>query len=105
MNPGYSTGYTSASVSTDQYPGHNVPGYPGQPQSPVLGFPGPAQGYQVSDHLPHNYTQSLHSLQPLQVYMSSKMAAMPGQPYPRNYIDLLISNVGKMLAQASLGLR
>lgn len=62
-------------------------------------------GYQVTDHLPSNYTESLHSLQPLQAYMSSKMAAMPGQPYPRNYIDLLISNVGKMLAQANLGLR
>ena len=60
---------------------------------------------QVTDHLPNNYTESLHSLQPLQAYMSTKMAALPGQPYPRNYIDLLISNVGKMLAQANLGLR
>lgn len=59
----------------------------------------------MTDQLPSNYTESLHSLQPLQAYMSSKMASMPGQPYPRNYIDLLISNVGKMLAQANLGLR
>ena len=70
-------------------------------------FPGQAQvtQYQVTDHLPSNYTESLHSLQPLQVYMSAKMMAMPGQPYPKNYVDLLISNVGKMLAQANLGIR
>ena len=78
--------------------------YPGQPPM----FPGQAQVttmYQVTDHLPSNYTESLHSLQPLQVYMSAKMMAMPGQPYPKNYVDLLISNVGKMLAQANLGIR
>ena len=88
------------------------PGYSTGTAAPLQsGYNAVLQGYsaayqaQVTDHLPSNYTESLHSLQPLQTYMSSKMAAMPGQPYPRNYIDLLISNVGKMLAQANLGLR
>ena len=88
--PGYSTG-TAAPLQS----GHTA----------VLQGYSAAYQAQVTDHLPSNYTESLHSLQPLQAYMSSKMAAMPGQPYPRNYIDLLISNVGKMLAQANLGLR
>ena len=96
--PGYSTG---AAVSM-QTPGKTaaLQGYQVTDQQTAT-----LQGYQVTDHLPRNYTESLHSLQPLQAYMSSKMAAMPGQPYPKNYIDLLISNVGKMLAQANLGLR
>ena len=88
--PGYSTG-TAAPLQA----GHTA----------VLQGYGAAAAHQVTDQLPSNYTESLHSLQPLQAYMSSKMASMPGQPYPRNYIDLLISNVGKMLAQANLGLR
>ena len=37
--------------------------------------------------------------------MSAKMISMAGQPYPPSYVELLVSNVGKMLAQASLGLR
>ena len=52
-----------------------------------------------------NYSECLHSLQPLQGYMSAKMVSMAGQPYPPSYVELLVSNVGKMLAQASLGLR
>jgi len=85
-----------------------------QNQTPISSHPGysvasqsyqPQPSFQVTDQLPVNYTESLASLQPLQVFMSNKMASMPGQPYPKNYIDLLISNVGKMLAQANLGLR
>ena len=91
--PGYSTG-TAAPLQTQS-----------QNTAVLQGYGTGAAAYQVTDQLPSNYTESLHSLQPLQAYMSSKMAAMPGQPYPRNYIDLLISNVGKMLAQANLGLR
>ena len=91
--PGYSTG-TAAPLQTQS-----------QNTEVLQGYGTGAAAYQVTDQLPSNYTESLHSLQPLQAYMSSKMAAMPGQPYPRNYIDLLISNVGKMLAQANLGLR
>ena len=53
----------------------------------------------------HNYSECLQSLQPLQGYMSAKMVSMPGQPFPPSYVELLVSNVGKMLAQASLGLR
>jgi len=83
-------------------------------QTQISGHPGysvasqsyqPQPSFQVTDQLPVNYTESLASLQPLQVFMSNKMASMPGQPYPKNYIDLLISNVGKMLAQANLGIR
>jgi len=59
----------------------------------------------VTDHLPSNYAESLHSLQPLQLFMSAKMMSMPGQSYPKTYIDLLVTNVGKMLAQANLGLQ
>ena len=53
----------------------------------------------------NNYSESLNSLYELQRYLSAKMISMPGQPYPNTYIDLLVSNVGKMLAQAGLGLR
>jgi len=59
----------------------------------------------VTDHLPSNYAESLHSLQPLQLFMSAKLMSMPGQSYPKTYIDLLVTNVGKMLAQANLGLQ
>ena len=55
--------------------------------------------------LPTNYAESLHSLQPLQMFMSAKMMTMPGQSYPKTYVDLLVTNVGKMLAQANLGLQ
>ena len=58
-----------------------------------------------SPHLPVYYRQSLNSLQPLQSYMSAKMSSMTGQPYPNTYLELLVSNVGKVLAQAGLGLR
>jgi len=65
----------------------------------------PSAAPPVTDHLPSNYAESLHSLQPLQLFMSAKMMSMPGQSYPKTYIDLLVTNVGKMLAQANLGLQ
>jgi len=78
---------------------HGVPGttptFGGQPTYPPT----------TSDHFPSNYAESLHSLQPLQLYMSAKMMSMPGQSYPKTYVDLLVTNVGKMLAQANLGLQ
>lgn len=84
---------------------HNVPyttpPYGGQATYPVP----PSVTPPVTDHLPSNYAESLHSLQPLQLFMSAKMMSMPGQSYPKTYIDLLVTNVGKMLAQANLGLQ
>ena len=54
---------------------------------------------------PSNYAECLQSLQQLQGYMSSIMLSTPGQTFPNSYVDLLVSNVGKMLAQAGLGFR
>ena len=68
-------------------------------------FPQSSIAPSVTDHLPSNYAESLHSLQPLQLFMSAKLMSMPGQSYPKTYIDLLVTNVGKMLAQANLGLQ
>ena len=65
----------------------------------------PLQPQYRSPCLLNNYSESLNSLYELQRYLSAKMISMPGQPYPNTYIDLLVSNVGKMLAQAGLGLR
>jgi len=65
----------------------------------------PAVTPPVTDHFPSNYAESLHSLQPLQLFMSAKLMSTPGQSYPKTYIDLLVTNVGKMLAQANLGLQ
>ena len=69
---------------------HNQPPAPPQPPQPQYS---------------QNYSECLQSLQPLQGYMSAKMVSLPGQPFPPSYAELLVSNVGKMLAQASLGLR
>ena len=49
-----------------------------------------------------NFSPYTHTLKKTIKYRSTVMS---GQPYPKNYIDLLISNVGKMLAQANLGIR
>ena len=65
---------------------------------------GPHRGYPAAEPLPGNYSDSLLSLQPLQQFMSAKLLSTPGQPFPQNYIELLVTNVGKMLAQANLGL-
>jgi len=84
---------------------HNVP-YTTPPYSGQASYPvPPSVTPPVTDHLPSNYAESLHSLQPLQLFMSAKMMSMPGQSYPKTYIDLLVTNVGKMLAQANLGLQ
>eukprot|EP00092_Neocalanus_flemingeri_P033141 GFUD01036038.1.p1 GENE.GFUD01036038.1~~GFUD01036038.1.p1 ORF type:complete len:707 (+),score=227.56 GFUD01036038.1:288-2408(+) len=80
---------------------YTTPPYGGQTTYSVP----PAITPAVTDHFPSNYAESLHSLQPLQLFMSAKMMAMPGQSYPKTYIDLLVTNVGKMLAQANLGLQ
>ena len=75
------------------------------PPAPVISAPLPPQqapNYPppVIQERPPQYTEALASLAPLQTFMASKLS---GQG-THQYIELLVANVGRLFAQANLGL-
>jgi len=70
-------------------PPSSAPPYPPQP---------------VTDHIPSSYQENLQSLQPLLLFMGTKLMSLPNLSYPKSYVDLLCNNVGKMLAQSSFSM-
>lgn len=88
---------SSHTVTNQQYPTSSYSTYSAPPLPPAPAPPG------SSKQDPAVYQEALLSLQPLQQYMSARMTAIPGSTYPNSYIELLTTNVGKMLAQANLG--
>ena len=54
---------------------------------------------------PAHYAEALSSLAPLQAFMNTKLqCSSSSSGYPPSYIELLVTNVGKMFALANLSL-
>ena len=59
----------------------------------------------LESNKPAHYAEALGSLVPLQAFMNTKLqCSSSSSGYPPSYIELLVTNVGKMFALANLSL-
>ena len=59
----------------------------------------------LESNKPAHYAEALGSLAPLQAFMNTKLqCSSSSSGYPPSYIELLVTNVGKMFALANLSL-